>query len=39
MVVQVGAESLWKHEKKVIFRRMVSLLLEAKRTPLLAGFF
>jgi hypothetical protein len=39
MVVQVTGESPWKHEKNVIFRRMVDLFLQAKKTPRWAGFF
>jgi hypothetical protein len=38
MVVPATGESPVKHENKVSFRRMVVPLLQAKKTPPLAGF-
>jgi hypothetical protein len=37
MVVQVTGESPEKHEKKVIFRRVVELVSQAKKNPAKGG--
>jgi hypothetical protein len=37
MVVQVPGESPGKHEKKVIFRRMVEAAAQAKKNPAMGG--
>ncbi|MEK1837521.1 hypothetical protein ACQKPC_00410 [Pseudomonas sp. NPDC089918] len=38
MVVRCSDESAWAPDKNGLFRRMVELFLQAKRTPRLAGF-